>query len=399
MTRHLKQRVGPTLWLILMPVSVTVFAQDPVPAGGSETEPEDPSRETDVSEDNYRRFMELDDRRLERPAFPVASVQSATTLQKLGQLPEASQKHLRNQLRGIILRRGAWTPDERDASYPFVPSPQARDDAQLMRQEAEAWTELVDEYHDREAAILAGAAGQPSREDGGATSEQSASDASAQQARAGSVAGRNPGTNAQQGANAPPGQEGREGAQGERGTDDEAGAEAGTTSQPAEQSEAPEWVTEETAGQPPAPRGDEGVEQNASEYLQARGLAGSSPIDLQGARAGTTPAGVERASRWGEESQTLLEDRSTTTVSSRQRTTPLPASDGAEAEAPPNSLTREQLQRVRGVTEASAPQEEAFGALDLEVSSGPVQTEAGGARRETDEERRDESDPDDDGRP
>jgi hypothetical protein len=142
------------------------------------------------------------------------------------------------------------------------------------------------------------------------------------------------------------------------------------------------------------------VEQNASEYLRARGLAGSSPIDLQGARASTTPAGKARESRWGEESQTLLEDRSSaTTDSSRQRTTPLPASDGAEAEAPPNSLTREQLQRVRGVTEESAPQEEAFGGLDLEVSTAPVQTEVGGAGRETDEERRDESDPDDDGRP
>ena len=30
-------------------------------------------------------------------------------------------------------------------------------DAQLLRQEAEAWNELVNEYHDREAAILAGA--------------------------------------------------------------------------------------------------------------------------------------------------------------------------------------------------------------------------------------------------
>ncbi len=68
--RRARLRLLVTVMSALLAPGVT-WGQD---RGGEEAgnEVDDPSRETDVSEDNYRRFMELDDRRLERPAFPAA---------------------------------------------------------------------------------------------------------------------------------------------------------------------------------------------------------------------------------------------------------------------------------------------------------------------------------------
>jgi hypothetical protein len=340
----------------------------------SATDPEsdDPSRETDISEDNYRRFMELDDRRLERPAFPVSAVQPTSGLQKMGQLPESSQKHLRNQLRGIILSRGAWTPAERDATYPFVPSAEARGDAQLLRQEAEAWNELVNEYHDREAAILAGATGQPTGEGDGTPSdprsgEQAAGQApgsrAQQQASSGTGTESNPGTNGAQDEDGKAGQQGRDGAQGESGSDGgpdgKSGAESSTSPPRQERPEAPEWVSDDTAATPTDP-GNDGVEQSASDYLQARGLARSATAELQGAQDRPAPASVERESRWGEAAQSLLDDPDRTTIPSRPSQTPSPAEDRDEPGVVANSLTREQLRDVRGVTEEGTPPEDAF---------------------------------------
>jgi hypothetical protein len=140
------------------------MAQDEPAESGDEVSA---SQETDVSEDNYRRFMELREASRRQQDQPYAALAPPRGLEKLDQLPEASQKHLRNELRSIIVEGDRWTPAEHDKAYPFVASPGAEADPELRSQEAEAWAELVANYHAREAEIYSaqgqsrGGSGQP----------------------------------------------------------------------------------------------------------------------------------------------------------------------------------------------------------------------------------------------
>lgn len=127
------------------------------------------SEEVDVNEESYRAFMELDDRDIQRNNFPV-NPGPLNVPRSLTGLPESSQRHLREQLRDIIVGSGPWTPAEAERDYPYVPSAAAANDAGLRRREGEAWSELVDEYHAREAEIHASGQGQ-----GGAASRELAS--------------------------------------------------------------------------------------------------------------------------------------------------------------------------------------------------------------------------------
>ncbi|MEE4173351.1 MAG: hypothetical protein V2I57_03785 [Xanthomonadales bacterium] len=369
------------------------FAQTTEPATGPEplereaSDTEDPSQETDISEDNYRRFMELDDRRLDRPAFAPGGVQPANSLQKLGALPESSQKHLRNQLRGIILSRGAWTPGERDEGYAFVPSAEARaraqrGDAQLLQQEAEAWAELVNEYHEREAAFFAGTSGQPGepRESGepGAPARpgQPAPEGSGQPASAETQTGRQAGNS--QGTAGKGGQEGRDGAQGQAGSDggtDRQGGAASESQPPPERPEIPDWVAEDDAARTPAPPSNEGVEQSASDYLQARGLADGEPVDIEAIRIGdpeesADTADAERDLRWGEDAQTLLPELGSAAGRTGERAPSGPATEPSEHAPPANSLTREELLKVRGVTAETSPPADVF--TDFTPGATPI---------------------------
>ena len=119
-----------------------VFCSPLCLAQNDEAEPEDPaesenrseessgsSHETDVSEDNYRRFMELKDQSADRTSLPTAAYVKPASLEKMEGLPEASQKHLRNQLRDIILQSGPWSPEDVQTDYPYTPSEAARTDA------------------------------------------------------------------------------------------------------------------------------------------------------------------------------------------------------------------------------------------------------------------------------
>lgn len=347
-----------------------------------ESDPEDdPSRETDVSEDNYRRFMELNDIRLERPAFPTPAAPTGTGIQKLDQLPEESQKHLRNQLRGIILARGAWTPEERQQGYGFVPSPAAREDAQLLRQEVEAWAELVSEYHDREAAIYAGSGGAQSPgvpgEFGGASQpgqpgQASPPGAGEQGQQSAQAAGENP--QSPGAGQAPEGADGRgqgesdqarngganEGQDGEGDGDSAAGRTAQSTERPRDARAQPEAPTPQDplTWDPDAEAG--GVEQSAAEYLRQRGLA-ADVAPSQSSGPNTTPSPAEDPGRWGEDAQTLLPPPPSEAASSTNGDTPLPALPGLPADdagtdsAPPtNILTLEELAGVRGLERTPA---------------------------------------------
>lgn len=112
------------------------------------------SREVDYSEENFRRSMELRDRELQRArGLGDSSVSTTSGLQALEGLPESSQKHLREQLREIIVEEGPWKPEDADVVYPYVPSEAAGKDGSLKLREENAWGELVAKYHEREAEI------------------------------------------------------------------------------------------------------------------------------------------------------------------------------------------------------------------------------------------------------
>jgi len=141
-----------------------VFAQNEEPVttlppdteieeSSAETEPVPAGQEVEVNEDNYRQFMELKDPHLQRNMLPENVYKSQTGTQKLDKLPEESQKHLRDQLREIILQGDQWKPGDEETEYPYVPSVAAATNQDLKNQEAEAWSELLGNYHQREAEI------------------------------------------------------------------------------------------------------------------------------------------------------------------------------------------------------------------------------------------------------
>jgi len=127
------------------------FAQD------EESEAVPAGQEVEVNEDNYRQFMELKDARQQRDMLPENSYQSQAGAQKIDKLPEESQKHLRNELREIIIQGDQWQPGDENTDYPYVPSNAASTNRALQKKEADAWGELVDNYHKREAEIYGNA--------------------------------------------------------------------------------------------------------------------------------------------------------------------------------------------------------------------------------------------------
>jgi len=139
-----------------------------------ETTEEPAGQEVEINEDNYRQFMELRDARQQRNALPENAFKPKSGSQKLDDLPEESQKHLRNQLREIIVQGDEWQPGDEGDVYSYVPSEAASTDQSLQKQEAEAWGELVDSYHQREAEIYenataaSAAMGNEGSQDGGA---------------------------------------------------------------------------------------------------------------------------------------------------------------------------------------------------------------------------------------
>ena len=147
------------LFLILSLMATRGFAQDrePAPPAAAEEAETSADQEVEINEDNYRQFMELKDAMQQRTVLPENAYKSQAGLQKLDKLPETSQKHLRNQLREVIVEGEQWKPGDEDREYPFVPSAAAATDPGLRKQETEAWGELVDGYHAREADIHANA--------------------------------------------------------------------------------------------------------------------------------------------------------------------------------------------------------------------------------------------------
>jgi len=225
------------------------------------------SQEVEINEDTYRQFMELKDANRQGDIIPETAFKPGSGLQKLDKLPEESQKHLRNELREIIVQGDPWQPGDEAADYPYTPSAAASMNPALQKQELEAWGELVDSYNQREAQIYAD--------------------------RAGNRAAMNPhvGEAGQPGDGAD-----KEGKDGED--------KVGVPGQPSEQEGNPE--NNDTAGafspdavHDPNAQNASGVSQNALEFLQ--GLGGNGDTGTGGQTA--TPQGSEQLGPAGTQGQ------------------------------------------------------------------------------------------------
>jgi hypothetical protein len=257
-----------------------VFAQDdqaapPVAADAGANTTQEPkvssSQEVGINEDNYRQFMELKDNNLQRGIIPEEAFKPGTGLQKLEKLPEESQKHLRNELREIIVQGDPWQPGDEQDAYPYVPSQAAEGDPALQKQEIEAWGELVDSYHQREAQIYENASGRRAArgsEDGNRSTP-------------GEGAGADGGTGQTE--------EGRLGQQaGQENTADQSGS-AGTYSP--------------GASNDPNATSTEGVSQNAMEFLKSLGKGGGSPQNsVQASNTESTAGASQNAMEFLQES-------------------------------------------------------------------------------------------------
>jgi hypothetical protein len=220
----------------------TAFTQDAEQSSSKDTNVP-ASQEVEINEDNYRQFMELKNARQQRNILPEDAFKPNAGLQKLDKLPEESQKHLRNQLREIIVQGDEWQPGDEGKHYPYVPSEAASTNPELQKQEAEAWGELVDSYHRREAEIY---------ENSARSQAAMAPDGAA-----------NGGSNT--GSGSPGDGTGQAGAGGEESR--ESRAEKSSTAD----SYSP------SASNDPNARNTGGVSQNAMEFLKGQGLAKQDP--------------------------------------------------------------------------------------------------------------------------
>jgi len=295
--------------------AVPVIAQDEETATLSEAEAkasentEVSRQEVEVNEDNYRQFMELKDTGLQRNVFPETAYKSQAQLQKLDKLPEESQKHLRNQLREIIVQGDPWKPGDEDTDYPYTASAAAIKNPSLQKQEAEAWGELVDNYHQREAQIYANSA------------------RSAAAAAPGSASGEGSGNNGASAGNGA--QQGGEGQQASQENSSRQNAAAGSYSPGASSRK--------------EVKNAEGVSQNAMEFLKSQ--SGTNPGQGADTQNSQTPAGSNKQQVSQEDAQNALEFLQTSPA------TPSPSnSEQSNAERPvteqPVEVTQEDAQNA-----------------------------------------------------
>ncbi len=268
------------LILVVILLTPPLFAQEneptqpTVPNGEVATpaEPDTPAgQEVEINEDNYRQFMELKDAMRQRDIIPENVFKPGSGLQKLDKLPEESQKHLRNQLREIIVQGDPWQPGDEETEYPYTPSVAASTNPPLEKQEKEAWGELVDSYHDRESQIYENSSGS--------------------QAARGSEQGSSNSPENGAGSTGPVGQDG-EGSQGQQ---------AGQEGNPDQSSD--EGTYSLNGSNDPNADSTAGVSQNAMEFLQGLGKGGGNSETGNGETPtedggqGESPTGTDASSQ------------------------------------------------------------------------------------------------------
>jgi len=313
------------------------------------------SQEVEYDDDNYRRFMELKDQPTQNSSLPTTAFRPGT--QKLDKLPEASQKHLRNQLREIILEDGEWTPGDENKEYPYVPSEAAEQSPTLQQQEVEAWGELVGKYNEREAQIYNNA----SRSTSTASDKAGAPDASQTQA------------NAQRSGNKSAGESAASGNSGSdaTGTGDEK-KQAGQGQQSAQASNQGSYSPASSANpNDPNAKSTAGVSQNAMEFLMKNGSVGTQDGETDSA----SPESTEGISQNAMEFLTKSSQQNTGAARRMSESTD---NSGELVVISPGTLSIEDLQNAQGISISTGTG--STGATPIEVED----TDAQGLRKDGD---------------
>lgn len=165
--------------LALLPIAAALAAPASLPAQDPEPAAQDASQQVEESDEAFRRRMELEDARHRDPTYVDPPDDYRRELEKIDRLPEASRENIREQLIGIIMENGEWTPDDARREYPYRPSAAAQGDADLAEREQAAWDEQIEKYHAREAEAFGAyrgpvaGPGNPDGAEGGAGDGQS----------------------------------------------------------------------------------------------------------------------------------------------------------------------------------------------------------------------------------
>jgi len=331
------------LWLGLLLTPLISAQEDAPETEQDEINTNSGSQETEYSDDNYRRFMELKDQPGPTSTLPTNAYQSGT--EKLDELPEDSQKHLRNQLREIILESDEWAPGDENGEYPFAASEAGEKNPALKQQEAEAWGELVGKYHEREAEIYANA----TRSNAASGMEGGAPDAAQSQAQAGKSGGNKGQESGEAGNETEAEQAGQQG----ESANNQTASNANEGSAPPPSSPASSSST--SAGDPNA-ISTTGVSQSALEYLLGNsskmtngnesngqtGAAGSSAAQQQQA-ANSDPGQTGSPAQQTATQQSVAQQPSSQQEMPQQNTA---AAESAQAEsASPSQQQNSQQQR------------------------------------------------------
>ena len=239
--------------------------------------PEESSAQVEESDDSYRQRMEL------REGFPGQKTRIETTYSKpasnakIDQLPVPSQKHIKDQMREMIMENGQWQPGQDLSGYPYDPSVAAQTDARLRRGEREAWSEELQKYEEREAQAYAQAMGQGENANPGAAMPGQPGQAQSGQPQPGQAGGQ-PGA---QGGQA--GQNGQGGMGGSPGSGSSGGPLAERNARALEAAAA--YQGDSSSGQE-TESAPAGISENALSYLQS----------MNGGSAGAGQAGSQQHS-------------------------------------------------------------------------------------------------------
>lgn len=341
----------------------------PPDASANEASTDSPAdQEVEVNEDNYRQFMELKGALQERTVVPEDSYQSRAGLQKLDELPEASQKHLRNQLREIIVQGDAWQPGDEDTDYPYVPSEAASTNPALQKQEAEAWGELVDNYHAREAEIYAN------------SSRSSAAAAAGRPGPAGDQAGNG---------------------EGQRDAGEQSVQPGGSETAGSKEDNSADSYSPNSANDPGA-QSTAGVSQSAMEYLQnsQQAAAGADGINAQ-SPGGESMQAEENAQEPGQPAQQSPADQKPPPGAAMTQSSPDRLDrDNSQANDTPEGVSQNALEYLTGdATKGDQETEDTLTIEDLINAQGlDAEVKAGAAvDHSADKSKSDEKAPDKDG--
>ncbi len=141
---------------LLSPCVLAIQDQPGAQDTGTESQRDDESGETERRDEQYRRQMELEDARNRTDdVLTQTTYESEANKSKLAKLPRESQQHLKEEMKAIIIEGEQWTPADSGRKYPVEPSEAAKSDANLAQLEAAAWEDMVEGYHQREAAAYA----------------------------------------------------------------------------------------------------------------------------------------------------------------------------------------------------------------------------------------------------